>query len=166
MPQEKGKRTNQKTEKLCGLSILADSLRKKLISEGKKLSFETVFSHQGKVEIMKKAIKEGYKVYLYFVSTEHPEINVYRVKVVRVGKKGHDVDENKIKSRYYRSMELMFEAAQNCYQAYFFDNSTNDSNHTLFAHFKVNSNGDKVWDNLGKDYFPVWFKKYYSAKVK
>ena len=65
--------------------IIADYLRKKLLSEEKKFSFETVFSHEGKVEIIKKAKEACYKVYLYFVSTEHPEINVYRVKVVRVG---------------------------------------------------------------------------------
>ena len=90
--------------------------------EEKKFSFETVFSHKGKVDIIKKAKAAGYKVYLYFVSTEHPRINVYLVKVVRVGEKGHDVDEEKIISRYYRSMDLMFEAAQYCYQTYFFDN--------------------------------------------
>ena len=145
--------------------IIADSLRKKLLTEGKKFSFETVFSHPGKVDIMKQAKNAGYKVYLYFVSTEHPEINVYRVKVVRVGKKGHDVDKDKIKNRYYRSMELMFEAAQNCYQAYFFDNSTNDSKHTMFAHFKIKPNGEKEWDNKEKAYYPLWFKKYYSTKV-
>lgn len=64
--------------------ILADYLRKKLLSLGKKFSFETVFSHNVKVDIIKKAKEEGYKVYHYFVSTEHPEINVYRVKKVRV----------------------------------------------------------------------------------
>lgn len=38
---------------------------------------------------MRRASAEGYKVYLYFVSTESPEINKYRVKL-RVKEKGHD----------------------------------------------------------------------------
>lgn len=146
--------------------ILADYLRKKLLKEGKKFSFETVFSHRSKVDIIKEASKLGYKVYLYFVSTEDPEINVYRVKVVRVGENGHDVEYDKIISRYYRSMDLLYEAAQNCYQAYFFDNSTNGGSHTMFAHFKLNTEGDKQWDNTDKAAYPNWFKKYYSGKIE
>ncbi len=146
--------------------ILADYLRKKLLSKGEKFSFETVFSHESKVEFIKKAKEEGYKVYLYFVSTESPEINVYRVKVVRVGKRGHDVDEKKIRDRYYRSMELMFDGAQYCYQSYFFDNSANGGPHTMFAHFKVDKNGNKFWDEIDQETVPIWFRKYYSGKAK
>lgn len=146
--------------------ILADYLRKKLLSIGKKFSFETVFSHKGKVDIFKKAKDEGYKVYLYFVSTEHPEINVYRVKKVRVPHNGHDVPESKIISRYYRSMDLLYEAAQHCYQCYFFDNSAEGEKQTLFAHFKLNAKGEKEWDNLDENNIPNWFKKYYSAKIQ
>lgn len=146
--------------------IIADYLRKKLLSEEKKFSFETVFSHPGKVDIIKKAKEAGYKVYLYFVSTEHPKINVYRVKVVRVGENGHDVEEEKIISRYYRSMDLLFEAAQHCYQVYFFDNSVQGNEHTMFAHFKLNSEGNKVWDKSSSGWYPSWFIKYYSTKIK
>ncbi len=146
--------------------ILADYIRKKLLDNGEKFSFETVFSHESKIEIIKRAKAEGYKVYLYFVSTEDPEINVYRVRVVRVGQKGHNVDEELIRSRYYRSMELMYEAVQHCYQAYFFDNSKNGSSHSLFAHFKINKEGNKSWDPIDKSLIPIWFKKYYSNKVR
>ena len=61
--------------------ILSDFLRKKLLQEGKKFSFETVFSHPSKLEVMHEAKDKGYKVYLYFVSTESPEINIYRVQL-------------------------------------------------------------------------------------
>ncbi|MEN8122683.1 MAG: hypothetical protein ABFS35_20245 [Bacteroidota bacterium] len=47
--------------------IIADFLRKKLLKEKKKFSFETVFSHSSKLEIMQAAIQSGYKVYLYFL---------------------------------------------------------------------------------------------------
>ncbi len=146
--------------------IIADYLRKKLLEKGEKFSFETVFSHESKVDIIRKAKNEGYKVYLYFISTEDPDINVYRVKVVRVGEKGHDVDEIKIRERYYRSMQLMYEAAQHCYQAYFFDNSRQGEGHTMFAHFKINKLGKKLWDNMEHSSIPVWFRKYYSDKVR
>ncbi len=146
--------------------IIADYLRKKLLENEAKFSFETVFSHESKIDIIRKAKEQGYKVYLYFVSTEDPWINVYRVKVVRVGELGHDVDEDKIVNRYYRSMDQMYEAAQHCYQAYFFDNSSNGNNHSLFAHFKLNREGKKEWDPIDKTLVPSWFIKYYSEKIK
>ncbi len=144
--------------------ILADFLRKKLLSEHKKFSFETVFSHESKLAIMKQAIAEGYKVYLYFVCTESPEINKYRIKEVRVKHGGHNVPEDKITARYYRSLELMYEAAQIAYQAYFFDNSHDAKEFQLFAHFKKVKN-QKRWDVIDETKVPEWFLKYYSAKV-
>ncbi len=153
---------NRTDERLA--QIIADYLRKKLLAEKRKFSFETVFSHQSKLEIMRDAIEVGYKVYLYFVSTESPEINKYRVKKVRVEEGGHDVPEDKIVSRYYRSLDYLHEAAQLTYQTYFFDNSRNGERFRLFAHFKVVA-GNKNW-NIDKSATPRWFKKYYSDKIK
>ena len=146
--------------------LTADYLRKKLLEAGAKFSFETVFSHESKVDIIKQAKERGYKVYLYFVSTEDPEINVYRVKVVRLGKNGHDVPEDKIRSRYFRSMDLMYKAAQHCYRAYFFDNSYNGEKHSLFASFKIDKVMKKTWDVPDESYVPMWFIKYYSERIK
>lgn len=145
--------------------IIADFLRKKLLMERKKFSFETVFSHESKLDIMRKAIEAGYKVYLYFVCTESPEINKFRIKQVRVKEKGHDVPEEKIAPRYYRSLDLMFDAAQLAYQAYFFDNSSDVKNFKPVAHFKQ-VNGKKKWDKIDPSIVPTWFIKYYSDKVK
>ena len=75
--------------------ILARFLRECMLKEKRRFSFETVFSHPSNLDIMRQAAAAGYKVYLYFVSTESPEINKYRVKL-RVEQKGHDVPENKI----------------------------------------------------------------------
>jgi predicted ABC-type ATPase len=145
--------------------ILADFLRKKLLKEKKKFSFETVFSHQSKLDIMQEAVQAGYKVYLYFVSTESPEINKYRVER-RVKNGGHPVDPVKITQRYYRSLDLLFDAAQLSYQAYFIDNSEDgEKSAKLFAHFKVIMS-KKKWDDLNVNDVPEWFKKYYSDKVK
>lgn len=141
--------------------ILADFLRKKLLKEKKKFSFETVFSHKSKLDIMRQANAEGYKVYLYFVSTSSPEINKSRVEL-RVKKGGHDVPRDKIESRYYRSLDLMFEAAQLSYQTFFWDNSK--SKPELFKHFKVES-GKKKWKKVKGKEIPSWFIKYYSDKV-
>lgn len=57
--------------------MLAHFLRENMLGRNIKFSFETVFSHPSKLSIMKEAAARGYKVYLYFVSTESPDINIY-----------------------------------------------------------------------------------------
>lgn len=143
--------------------IIADFLRKKLLAERKKFSFETVFSHKSKLDIMREAASAGYKVYLYFVSTESPLINIFRVEA-REKKGGHSVPRDKIVSRYYRSLELLYEASQHAYQAYFFDNSRDSADFSMFAHFKRRKD-KKKWDHVDNSIVPGWFKKYYSEKV-
>lgn len=148
--------------------LMADFLRCSLLREEKKISFETVFSHPSKLDFMKKANDQGYKIYLYFISTESPLINISRIKEVRTKRGGHDVPEEKIVSRYKRSMELLYDAAELAYQAYFFDNSHEDSGHEPFAHFKVNQS-EKKWDEelkeMDPDSLPEWFWKYYLSKL-
>lgn len=141
--------------------ILADFLRKKLLNSEAKFSFETVFSHRSKIDIIKTAQEQGYKVYLYFVSTNSPEINKARVKQ-RVANGGHDVPEDKIVSRYFRSLNLMFDASQFCYRAYFFDNSKEKPQ--LFASFKQKNLVEKNWD-ISNELVPDWFIKYYINKL-
>lgn len=144
--------------------MVADFLRKQLLETRQKFSFETVFSHSSKLDIMEEAKKLGYKVYLYFVSTESPEINKFRV-LARKKKGGHDVPEDKIVSRYYRSLDLLYDAAQISYQAYFVDNSVDEALFKMFAHFKL-SDGKKVWDDIKDEDVPDWFIKYYYNKSK
>ena len=115
--------------------LLARFLRECMLKEKKRFSFETVFSHPSNLDIMQSATDAGYKVYLYFVSTESPEINKYRVKL-RVIQKGHDGPKDKIESRYKRSLELLYDAAEIAYQAFFFDNSSHDQPFKLVNHFK------------------------------
>jgi predicted ABC-type ATPase len=151
------------TESLERLAqIIARFLREILLSQNKRFSFETVFSHESNLEIMKRAKNAGYKVYLYFVSTESPEINIFRVKL-RVKQNGHDVPEDRIRKRYKRSLELMYEASQIAYQAFFFDNSQNDKPFTLAAHFKK-SGRKKIWDKIPTEQVPKWFKIHYKKK--
>jgi len=151
----------QEVERLA--QIIADYLRKKLLQQKTRFSFETVFSHASKLDIMREAVSAGYKVYLYYVSTESPEINKFRVKA-RTVQGGHSVPEDKIVSRYYRALELLHDAAQLAYQAYSFDNSVEGENFKMFAHFKM-IGGKKSWDEINESDVPDWFKIYYSQKL-
>ena len=141
--------------------IVADFLRKKLLKSKKKFSFETVFSHESKLDIMRQANAAGYKVYLYFVSANSSQINVDRV-ALRVAKGGHDVPKDKIIDRYVRSLDFLFEAAQLTYQTFFFDNSKDQPE--LFAQFKINKN-HKAWKLDKVKEIPDWFITYYADKI-
>jgi predicted ABC-type ATPase len=142
--------------------IIARYLREEMLRLKRRFSFETVFSHPSNLDIMKRAAQEGYKVYLYFVTTDNPAINIYRVELrTRLG--GHFVPAETVRSRYYRSLNLLHEAAEIAYQAYFFDNSKENEPFELVAHFKRQGN-KKVWDPVDKKKISEWFKEYYTTK--
>ena len=75
------------------------------INLGKSFCYETVFSHISKVDLIKKAKDNGYKIISTFVYTNSPLINIKRVQK-RVKQGGHNVPNEKIISRYKRSLEL------------------------------------------------------------
>jgi predicted ABC-type ATPase len=143
--------------------ILAEFLRRRLIAEEKKLTFETVLAHPSKLDLILHAAAKGYLIYLYFIGTESPEINKYRVKS-RVKQGGHFVPEYKVESRYFKSMDLLHEAAQISYRVYFIDNSAHGQAN-MFAHFKV-IDEKKIWDPVDWEKVPQWFYRYYVDKVK
>ncbi|MFZ1751232.1 MAG: hypothetical protein WAU01_13605 [Saprospiraceae bacterium] len=90
-------------------AIISDFFRSKLLESDHSFSFETVFSHESKIDFMREARTKGYKIYLYFICTQDPKVNIQRVKN-RVLQGGHDVSKLKIESRYYRSLDLLYNA--------------------------------------------------------
>lgn len=111
-------------------SVLADAIRRDLLDQGHTFTFETVMSSRDKVDFMKEARQRGYRVYLYFVATDDPAINVDRVRR-RVKLGGHPVPAKKVRERYARSVGLMTEACGVAHRAYVFDNS--GSRHKLLV---------------------------------
>ncbi|MDF2382573.1 hypothetical protein JMG10_13910 [Nostoc ellipsosporum NOK] len=138
--------------------IIARFLRSEMLRLRRRFSFETVFSHESNLQIMREARDLGYKVYLYFVSTERPEINEYRVSL-RVKKGGHSVPKDKIASRYLRSMALLQDAVNLSYQVFCFDNSRDGAPFRLTGHGKMQA-GRMEWDEIPKEDQTFWFKKY------
>lgn len=111
-------------------SVLADAIRRELLDQGKTFTFETVMSSADKIDFMSEARHRGYRVYLYFVATDDPAINVDRV-LRRVQQGGHPVPAQKIHARYVRSIGLMTQACSVAHRAYVFDNS--GSKHKLLV---------------------------------
>lgn len=132
-------------------SVIADFLRYKLLQSDTSFTFETVMSSADKVTFLKKAQQRGFRTYLYYVATEDPIINISRVRNrVRLG--GHPVPEDKIVSRYGRSLSLLADAIRHTNRAYIFDNSRRQ--HIWLAEVT----DGKVLE-MKSDSMPVWFKR-------
>ncbi|WP_333809357.1 hypothetical protein [Flavobacterium sp.] len=132
-------------------AFIASFIRHLLITQNKSFSFETVMSHTSKIDEIKHVVSLGYHAYLYFVCIDSPEVNVSRVNN-RVEKGGHEVAEDKIIDRYYRTLENLHLALPHCYRAYLFDNSGKEQ--LLIAEVYKGSM------ELKTDKLPNWFIKF------
>lgn len=138
-------------------SVAADFIRQKLVLSNQSFTFETVMSSPDKVELLKKAQQRGYRTYLYFIATEDPNINISRVEN-RVKNGGHDVPTDKITTRYFRSLDLLWEAVKYTNRAYIFDNS--GSKLLWIAEITDAKNLEIKFNTV-----PSWFKKYVLDKI-
>lgn len=76
----------------------------RLVSENKTFVFETVLSHESKLDMIRRAKKKGYRIISIYVFTDLPEINVERVNR-RTEQGAIGVEENKVRARYLRSLQ-------------------------------------------------------------
>jgi predicted ABC-type ATPase len=141
-------------------SVAADFLRRKLIERRESFTFETVMSSPDKVAFLAQAQRSGYRTYLYYIATDDPEINISRVRS-RVKQGGHPVPEDKIVSRYARSLSLLMDAIAHTNRAYIFDNSTQDQDRTWLAEI---TDGRVL--EMKTDRMPAWFKRAVWDKIK
>ena len=107
-------------------------------------------SSPDKVAFLRQAQARGYRTYLYYVATEDPAINISRVEN-RVRQGGHAVPKDKIIERYYRSLDLLFDAIRYTNRAYLFDNSR----HGQIWLAEVT---DGIELEMKSTTMPVWFK--------
>ncbi len=134
----------------------ADFIRHKLLEKRVSFSFETVMSSYDKIDFLKLAKKLGYRIYLYFIATDDPNINISRVKN-RVSLGGHSVPKEKIIKRYIRSLENLFDAVEQSNRAYIFDNSENK--YSWLCEITECKNLE-----MKQNYVPYWFNKYLFDK--
>lgn len=139
-------------------SFLSSYLRDKLLDSCEKFTFETVMSHQSKLDYIRKAREKGFRIYLYFVSLENSSLNKKRV-ASRVSLGGHDVPNDKIEQRYDRCMDLLIDAISLADRVFFFDNSS--SSPKMFATVE---NGNLSFVE-GVEFMPGWFKRYVIDKL-
>ncbi|MDR2999841.1 MAG: hypothetical protein LBU89_01135 [Fibromonadaceae bacterium] len=143
-------------------ACLAEFLRRKMIMESdSSFAFETVFSHPSKLDEILFAKENGYKVYLYFIATKIPLVNLERVQG-RIIKGGHSVPIEKVKERYIRSLGNAYKALLLSDKAFFFDNTITDikNEYSFFAEKK--DNALHIKDRFG---IPSWFNEYILKRL-
>lgn len=118
----------KKENKLDDVTAIVQAYQLKLdmISKGVNFSFETVLSSHYNFDIIKKAKKLNYEIQGTYILTRNPKLNILRVKN-RYANGGHDVPEDKIISRFYKSIANIPEFISLCNICTIYDNTTRDT---------------------------------------
>lgn len=139
-------------------ALISSFLRHYLQEKKIDFCFETVMSHPSKIDEIKEAKQKGYKTYLYFICIDDPEVNVSRVEN-RVEKGGHDVNPDKISSRYYNTLNNLIQMIENIDKCFLFDNSSEQFN--LIAKIEEKHLSLKVEPTELPNWFIEYVLKYY-----
>ena len=85
---------------------VAETIRREKFARRESFVFETVFSDPvaEKVGSLEEATRAGYNVVLFFIGISSPNVSIDRVGM-RVLEGGHSVPQNKLASRFPRTME-------------------------------------------------------------
>jgi predicted ABC-type ATPase len=142
-------------------AAISDFLRYKMIQSDSSFSFESVFSHESKIKEIEIAKKANFIIYFYFISTSDPLINSQRIKN-RVETGGHDVPNEKINERYYRTMNNLFTAFKLSDRAYLFDNTSERSNNTY--NFFVEKKENSIY-LTNSNFVPQWFDEFVLKRL-
>lgn len=137
---------------------LAEARRRDLLSARRNLVTESTFSHSSKLDLVRGAKSVGYRVVIYHVNVNDPDLAVLRV-ATRVEEGGHAVPEAKIRERYLRNQTLIREAVLIADRAYVFDNSMLDSPHRHIISFT----GGRV--SISVSPLPIWATTLYATEL-
>ena len=103
-------------------ATVAAKIREDLISQGVSFCFETVFSHESKIDLIAQAKANGYKIILVYIHLFDSSLNEARVNQ-RVSEGGHSVPTQKIHSRIPRTVKCIKTALSIVDEARILDNS-------------------------------------------
>ena len=104
----------------------AEALRNELLYHKADFSFETVLSTERNLLLLQRAKEIGYEVQCIYVLTCNEDINIARVRA-RVAAGGHNVPEDKIRSRYHKALALLPSLISVCDVILIYDNSERPS---------------------------------------
>lgn len=101
---------------------IAIQLRNHCFEEGKSFNEETTLTGKTILKTIDRAKELGYKIYLYYIGVDSPEIAKERVRN-RVLKGGHDISSEVIEKRYYESLENLKKIISKCNYVDIYDNT-------------------------------------------
>ena len=118
-------------------AALADQERRQLLEMGESFCMETVFSDPvgDKLHFLKDARTVGYQVVLIFIGIESVELSEARV-IQRVSEGGHDVPDDRLRSRFPRTLENLRRAIPIVDEVLLLDNSTLDDPYAFVARYQ------------------------------
>lgn len=122
-------------------AVRAEQLREEAVEAVQDFTFETVLSTERNLLLLKKAKERGFFIRVIYVLTADPTVNVIRVKARKeIG--GHDVPEEKIRTRYDRALKLIPELVNLCDVMHIYDNTE-----TPFRIFKKRKEQFFYWES-------------------
>ena len=122
-------------------AIKAEELREKALANKISFTFETVLSTERNLNLLRRAKENGYFIRCFYILTTDVNINIARIKS-RVKNGGHDVPEEKICSRYVKSIALIPELVEVCDVIHIYDNTKMPE-----RIFKKRKNQTFYWEN-------------------
>ncbi len=137
---------------------IAEKIRNELLEQGVSFCYETVFSHESKIDFIAKAKSLGYKIILVYIHLNHAGLNEARV-FQRTKEGGHDVPSEKIYSRIPRTMNHIKKALAIVDEARILDNSFEKDRFRQIAVMKAGKYEIRV------EQTPDWLKEILPVEI-
>lgn len=139
-------------------ATIAETIRNDLLYQGASFCFETVFSHESKIDFIAQAKSLGYRVILVYIHLIDTGLNEARV-FQRTTEGGHNVPAEKIRSRIPRTMKHIKTALTIVDEAWILDNS---SQNNRFQQILVMKSGKY---EIKADPAPDWVKSILPFEI-
>ncbi len=139
-------------------ATLATDMREDMIKQGTSFCFETVFSHESKIDFIAMAKTHGYTVILVYIHLIDSSLNEARVHQ-RTFEGGHDVPVEKIHSRIPRTIKHVKTVLPLVDEAWILDNSSEKNRFQQIVIMKSGHYEKKVepLPNWAMDLLPALF---------
>lgn len=136
-------------------ATLATEMRENMIAKGESFCFETVFSHESKIDFIAAAKAHGYTIVLVYIHLTDPSLNEARV-YQRTLEGGHAVPAEKIRSRIPKTMKNIKTTLPLVDEAWLLDNSSGQNRFQQIAILKKGCCDKKV------EPLPAWARNLLS----
>lgn len=160
---EQAKFPNEVGKHSLEMGKLATEIRAQYIKAGQSFITETVFSHESKNQLVEDAQKAGFEVMLNHIHVSSAALAYKRVRD-RTGSGGHDVPEDKIFSRYDRTVDNIQKASMVADRTYVWDNSCQAVHSGVIYRLVMTMAKGKITKLA--DPVPDWAHKMYRSQIE